>query len=73
MSRHQKRVAAPKNWRVSRKSNKWVVNPRPGPHSKDSSIPLLLVVRDLLKLADNTREVKIILNKGISIFNSIKN
>ncbi|MCW7076460.1 MAG: 30S ribosomal protein S4e [Candidatus Syntrophoarchaeum sp.] len=69
MSRHQKRVAAPKNWRVERKTNKWIVNPSPGPHSKESSIPLLLVVRDMLKIADNTREAKIILNQGQILVN----
>jgi len=69
MSRHQKRVAAPKNWRLARKTNKWVVNPNPGPHSKETSIPLTLVVRDMLKLADNARETKIILNQGHILVN----
>ncbi|OFV68466.1 MAG: 30S ribosomal protein S4e [Candidatus Syntrophoarchaeum caldarius] len=69
MSRHQKRVAAPKNWRLTRKTNKWVANSVPGPHSKETSIPLILVVRDMLKLADNTRETKIILNQGHILVN----
>ncbi|HDM35709.1 MAG TPA: 30S ribosomal protein S4e [Candidatus Syntrophoarchaeum butanivorans] len=69
MSGHQKRVAAPKSWRIERKKHKWVVNPRPGPHPKDKSIPLLLIVRDILKLADNTREARRILKQGHILVN----
>jgi hypothetical protein len=29
---HQKRLAAPKPWRVPRKAHKWVTKPSAGPH-----------------------------------------
>lgn len=64
MSRHQKRISAPKSWPIAKKTHKWVVKANPGPNSKKQSIPLLVVVRDLLKLGDNSREAKIILNEG---------
>ncbi len=64
MSWHQKRIAAPGSWQINRKSAYWTVKPRPGPHPKDRSIPLLLVVRDILKLADTGKEAKRILNEG---------
>ncbi|MFQ6054750.1 MAG: 30S ribosomal protein S4e [Methanosarcinales archaeon] len=64
MSRHQKRISAPKSWPMAKKTHKWVVKANPGPHSKKQSIPLLVVVRDLLKLGNNSREAKRILNEG---------
>jgi small subunit ribosomal protein S4e len=39
------------------KEKKWIVTPRPGPHKKFESIPLLIIIRDLLKLADSSKEV----------------
>jgi small subunit ribosomal protein S4e len=64
MSRHQKRVTIPVSWPISRKTHTWVAKSSPGPHSANESIPLLTVVRDLLKLADNAREAKRILYEG---------
>ena len=55
---HVKRLKAPKTWRIERKVAKWTVKPSPGPHPVDRSIPLLIVVRDLLKLADTGREAR---------------
>ena len=40
------------------KRRKWVVTPRPGPHKKFESIPLLIIVRDILKLVDNASDAK---------------
>jgi small subunit ribosomal protein S4e len=64
VSRHQKRVAAPKSWPISKKTNVWVTKSNPGPHSHDSAIPLGVLIRDILKLTDNLREAKRVLNEG---------
>ncbi len=64
MARHQKRVAAPKSWNITRKTHHWVVGANAGPHSKDKGIPLLVIVRDMLKLANNAKEAKSIINEG---------
>ena len=61
-SRHLKRYPAPRDWPIHRKEYKWVVKPIPGPHSIDSCLPLLIIIRDILKIAKNRREVKIILS-----------
>ncbi|HOK58321.1 30S ribosomal protein S4e [Methanothrix sp.] len=61
---HKKRVTIPRSWPIPRKTSKWIATPRPGPHSAEESLPLMVVVRDLLKLADNAREVKRILHEG---------
>jgi small subunit ribosomal protein S4e len=49
------------------KARKWVVSPRPGPHKKFESIPLLIIVRDILKLADIGSDAKKII-KSKEIF-----
>ncbi len=59
-----KRRAAPRAWTVPRKGTKWVLRPRPGPHPQDRSIPLLLVLRDLQRVAANAREARRLLNDG---------
>jgi small subunit ribosomal protein S4e len=61
MSKHIKRMAAPSNWPVSRKTSYWVTKPRAGPHGVKESMPLLSVVRDMLKLCDNSREARFII------------
>ncbi len=58
-----KRLAAPGFWPVEKRTFKWVVKPRPGPHPLRLSIPLLLVVRDILKLADTASEAKKIIHR----------
>ncbi len=64
MGKHLKRLNAPKSWKIPRKRNVWVVKPRSGPHGLAESLPLLLVVRDYLDLAENAREAKRIINEG---------
>jgi len=60
---HQKRLSAPKTYKIPRKVSKWVVKPSPGPHNKEA-IPLLVLVRDFLELADTGREARRIISSG---------
>jgi|Deesub1362A_J573_1020465.scaffolds.fasta_scaffold00098_50 small subunit ribosomal protein S4e len=64
MGKHLKRLASPRSWKIKRKAGKWVVKPGPGPHRKDESIPLLLLVRDYLHLGNTSNEAKKIINQG---------
>lgn len=64
MGRHQKRVASPTSWPVTKKTHAWVVGANAGSHSKETGIPLLVVIRDMLKIANNSREAKRIINEG---------
>ena len=41
-----------------------MVKSAPGPHSESKSIPLLVALRDMLKLANSSKEVKRILHDG---------
>lgn len=52
MAKHQKRSEAPKNWPIARKGTTFVI-------SKNSKgVPVLVVLRDMLKVAKTRREVK---------------
>jgi small subunit ribosomal protein S4e len=52
------------HWPIHPKEDTWTVKPSPGPHAIEDSLPLLLVVRDILELADTAREAKMIINQG---------
>lgn len=60
---HQKRLSAPKTYKIPRKAGKWVIRVSPGPHDK-TAIPLAVVLRDLLQLADTAREARKIISAG---------
>jgi len=62
--KHLKRVAAPRSWPVTRKTSKWIAKPSPGPHSEEHGMPLVVVLRVLLHLADKSKEIKQILHEG---------
>jgi small subunit ribosomal protein S4e len=61
---HQKRLSIPRSWKAGRKGYKWVSTTRPGPHSQARSLPLGIIIRDILKIVDNSREGKRILSEG---------
>jgi small subunit ribosomal protein S4e len=68
LKKHIKRMAAPKTWAIPRKTSYWVTKPRAGPHGVSESISLLAVVRDMLKLCDNSREARFIIGgRGIMV------
>ena len=50
-----KRNKAPKKWPIHRKGTSYVVRPS---FSLEKGIPLLIVLRDLLKIVQNRKEVK---------------
>lgn len=57
-----KRLTSPKFWRLEKKKSKWTVPVRPGPHKKERSIPLQIVLRDILKFVETGKEAQNILN-----------
>ncbi len=62
--KHLKRFKAPKTWPIHKKEETWTTKTSAGPHALDNSIPLVMVLRDILGVAANAREAKIILNNG---------
>ena len=61
---HLKRKPAPKLWPIHRKEAVWTVMPKPGPHSLSRSLPLALIVRDILGFAETAKEAKNIISQG---------
>ena len=49
---------------MPKKVKTWVTSPKPGPHKKFESIPLQIIVRDILKLAETGKEARTIINRG---------
>ncbi|MHA1950994.1 MAG: 30S ribosomal protein S4e [Candidatus Thorarchaeota archaeon] len=62
--RHLKRLPAPRHWPIKRKEAKFTTRVIPGPHPKEHSLTLALVLREILGYAENMREVKAILSAG---------
>ena len=58
-----KRLATPKWWPIEKKTKKFVAVPR-GPHRKLRSLPLLIVLREVLKYAETAKEAKTVITRG---------
>ncbi|MED6305539.1 MAG: 30S ribosomal protein S4e [Candidatus Thermoplasmatota archaeon] len=63
-SGHLKRLVAPRSWSIARKERTWTTKPMPGKHSLEGAIPISTILRDYLKVCDNNREARIIINDG---------
>ncbi|MEM2111465.1 MAG: 30S ribosomal protein S4e [Candidatus Bathyarchaeia archaeon] len=61
---HLKREASPKFWSIHKKEFTWTVKPIPGPHPLQQSIPLQIILREMLGFAKTRNEVKKILSQG---------
>ena len=72
MSKHLKRLNAPRTLRLHRKEVTWTVRPSPGPHLLEKSIPLGLIVRDYLELVDTLGEAKTVIANGEILVDGIK-
>jgi len=63
-SRHLKRIAAPKALPLPKKTTVWFKKGKPGAHALAQSIPLLSLLRDMLKVAATKWEAKKIIAAG---------
>ncbi len=59
-----KRQSAPIYWEILRKQKRFVLNSSPGPHQRQKSYPLGILLRDVLKKAANLREARQVLSNG---------
>ncbi len=59
-----KRKPAPAFWPIHRKDLPWIVKPSSGSHSLHESLPLTLVLRDILGVAQTRKEAILILQQG---------
>ncbi|MBS3781731.1 MAG: 30S ribosomal protein S4e [Candidatus Thermoplasmatota archaeon] len=62
MSQHNKRYNIPsEKWGIPTKESYWAPSSTPGPHSADRSIPLVVILRDILKYTETSKEAEHIL------------
>ena len=64
MSGRLKRLTAPRSWSIKRKENVWTTKPTPGPHAIEGALPLVIVVRDVLKYCNTSKEAQRIISSG---------
>lgn len=69
---HLKRMNAPKTWPIERKATVFIARPKPGPHSMATSMPLGILLNDVLGLARSARGVRFILNTQEVLVNGTK-
>jgi len=61
-SRQLKREPSPGFWPLHRKEETWAPMTRPGPHAREKSLPLVLLLRDILGYAKTAHEAKRIID-----------
>ncbi|MGQ9595874.1 MAG: hypothetical protein ACUVQY_01020 [Thermoproteota archaeon] len=72
-SKGLKRYAAPSRMQVvSVKEKKFIVKPEPGPHGFGFSLPLQVLVRDVLKIAKTGREAKYLANHSMILIDGVE-
>jgi len=63
-SPHLKRIAASRYVPIARKSFVWLAKPMPGTHAAGESVALITLLKDVLHVADNSREAKKVIRSG---------
>lgn len=63
-SKHLKSLVAPEFWPIPVKERFWTVKPSPGPHPIEMSLPLAVLIRDMMKYATTLREARKVIAKG---------
>jgi small subunit ribosomal protein S4e len=72
MSKHLKRLAAPRPLKLHRKEKTWTIKPSAGAHPIEQSLPLGLILRDYLNLCDTYKETKRIIANGDILVDAIQ-
>ncbi|MEM2115461.1 MAG: S4 domain-containing protein [Candidatus Woesearchaeota archaeon] len=62
MKLHLKRFAAPKTWKIKVREKVWIVRPKPTGCSLRYTLPIVYIIRDILKLAKTRKEVRYMIN-----------
>lgn len=69
--KHLKRLAAPATWLVGRKERKFIARPK-GSYSMEMGMPLITVLKEVLKLVSTRKEGKRVLNSKEILVNGIR-
>jgi len=60
-SSHLKRIVAPKTWPILRKTTKFVTRPKPNGQSLERTLPVVVIMRELLAMVQTAQQAKTIL------------
>ena len=71
VKKHIASISAPKSWPIKRKAEVFLMRPMPG-RSFSTSLPLGIILRDLLHLTTTTKESKKVLKDGKILVNKKK-
>jgi SSU ribosomal protein S4E len=63
MTRHQKRLSAPRTWPIERKTQTFTVKAGAGPHG-EAGVPIVILLRDVLGVVDTRREARYAIGTG---------
>ena len=63
-SSHLKRIAASRYVPIARKSFVWLAKPMPGTHAAGESVALITLLKEILHVAENSREAKKVIRSG---------
>lgn len=58
MKNHLKRLPSPKSWVIGRKEGTFITRAKPGAHAPDLGMALSVVLKDMVGVAQTTKEVK---------------
>ncbi len=64
-SSHMKRLAMPRSWPLTRKTDVWISRPRPSGHPIERCMSAGVILRDVLGVAQTMREAKRALSTGL--------
>jgi small subunit ribosomal protein S4e len=67
---HLKRLNTPKRWNLSKKKTTFIARTRPGPYSKEMSLPLIVILREHLKLISTKQQAKLFANNKSVLVNN---
>jgi len=70
--RHLRNIAIPKTWPISRKKYYWIIRPLTNGYKFEYGMPILLWLRDYLKIVKNKKEAKYLLRNGKVLVNNKK-
>ena len=70
--RHLRNIAIPKTWPISRKKYYWIIRPSTNGYKFEYSMPILLWLRDYLKIVKNKKEAKYLLRNEKVLVNNKK-
>ncbi len=62
--RHINRLAAPRYYKVSRKSSSYITKPNPGRFNSETSVSLITAMKEKLMLARTSREARSVITTG---------